>query len=1740
MPTDTHIFIKKVTDENPSIDAELLSAILSSKFMSPEFSGVKNIVEMLSNAHKLALKIQWPISEQTALLERYNVLLDVKNTSVYKNDYSIELIDPFLNRISEFPFAALFSQQFHRKVTTEQKDILLLLVIMFFQILLNSNSNNKYEEKTLVVIADSLRKLISEVDENHLYFTYNLNFKSFKYQRLQAVLERLTQDDELKLHNDFSSIWADVSRLFIDVENEEQDNVNRNLVYGSRLTTCELMQLSLRSNVLAEHESRELVSFIQQRLIEEESSKPAIVSMVVALTSKPFGDILNIKLFSKKPLNPANDYIDMNSGTWVRESIKMPDSYSQSENEKMCLSQHTKWLHLSLPEYLIDVITLIFNSQGVSEGTTIGELCGFTQPAEKVLSGFLKPFWKNNLLIHRRITPALLRGLMFNQLIYKHDAEYAALLLANTEYINPTTLYYLSAKAIKLAGDYHAALAELGIETEPSKLNTNAMVGSELVLNANYINTVITKKNAELSHLLEIDSAKLSFDELIARHNLFSNYLTTMLLASTGHRERTEFGFSPYVWDEEAGYLLLSDKVNFTDSAVRMLPLSNIVIEQLSAYKNFCKDTAKRIAKFNCELANKIVSTTESPTSKFPTISYLIPNDVRPINSTDTLSYLAPDINVPINCFRHFLCQHLSDSVEFNSSSLLMGHINNGEHLLSDFSCASIADLKLVTTPIDNLLVKLGFKVVVCKPPRGPKYAVEKSEIGEGYRADYLFRSESKELKVLNKWGKEIFGSHTADLLNIETREKTRNIIVNKAEEDESSGIGKKRRLYWLNKQIFNTLEKGELRFTTEMTNLHVEVNLLLKMQQSRKVKSSINDLLFHECVSKSLSLNNEEHSSEFQLVKVFLSLIVNAKANISANTNTMKVIQASPVFENGIAWFDFDKGNRVIIDSISLMLILKSSSYKNAVFSKNTFDKLISEKYLAELSKGYLFNFIDINAHSVFASLDKLAKYIRESRDENQNALAFSYQNNYFKTTSLSQVTLTRWLSAEPVNASSKQKPVSQENINSLNYISSINSKNKCFNKSQKFLKTIQRALDKQNKDKKKVLTSELLIREWGEFIGCKNVTSVGRLIEKSDTLNDVAILLIMWAIDISKKKNKSGRLAAVRTPKTHLSNVAQPLLSQFEHDNILDLTSDELANIYKNAINVRAVKSKGARASEFRRFHHFLEMNFDLQPLDWHEIEPTISFEEEVNANIISMTEYSNMMSVLNKDEQFSVDDKNINQIILMLCYRLGLRVGEAVFLKLQDIDTENWIVHVRSYYHHRLKSSAANRRIPVSLLLSNDEKALLIRQINRVKSHHLELNSLWLFSDKVNAQCRVDLKKNLGRVRETIRLVSGDDTLCLHHCRHSFANYLLLCMNHSYYPVAITNELRLWTRTSDLAELSVKLRQSLLSKKSDKRQILHALAKVMGHSSPKTTLCHYIHVLDIIHASENEKCIFNIDAKHENHPAFIKKRKHPCFALLNLKQANCNKILSRNDESLGYQSLIAHAQKSWIDYQRTAVSRAKRKFTLSDITLNKQQQRLSELYDIEHIIRASERGLSNVRIAHLYQLDFQFVTCVVKNAIHLKKELSYSGIDIAPDKKELTFETNNRKLLTSSKYIRMPSFQVLLQKVAEVLKDRSQAKDLSNIWQQSYEKNRGLIIAHDDYKKFTPLVSSLGYKITNIDENARVKRKCGYKTGILVKFYLRTDTSIGRSNGDNKIHHGLFLLSMYLLTKTDDIII
>ncbi len=512
--------------------------------MSPEFSGVKNIVDILFHAHQVALKINWPEPERLSLLRYYDVLLDVVGTSTYKNDFNLNLKNPLIGRGKYFPFATLFAQPFNRKVTPQQKEVMLLLVLMFYQILRNANFDKSKENQPLIDTANSLRSLISSVNEKHESFHFTIKASFFDYNKLKDNLSKVIQvagDHKLEL---LSNLWSAYTQTLneevesdtfpylqkdtggfpvTEKESEDASEKSDSLLYGSRLTINELLHLPWRANVLADHEIRALITFLYQSLKDEKLRKQAIFALLVMLTSKPFKIILKteVSVNGNSNLDLSGDYIDLKEKCWVRKSIKMPSSYSQNYDHKKCLSDHTQWLRLAFPDNLISAISIETKKLGIANKITISDICCFEKSISWLLSGFLKALWQSDPNIHRRITPASLRAATFEKLSLKYDSTIAALILGNTEYTNPAVLYYVSADTKQLENHYQSTLSEMGINTNNFSLNSNTLTGSELVFEPGYIRSCVKKKVEILSEMLAIDGASLSFDEIINRHNFF-------------------------------------------------------------------------------------------------------------------------------------------------------------------------------------------------------------------------------------------------------------------------------------------------------------------------------------------------------------------------------------------------------------------------------------------------------------------------------------------------------------------------------------------------------------------------------------------------------------------------------------------------------------------------------------------------------------------------------------------------------------------------------------------------------------------------------------------------------------------------------------------------------------------------------------------------------------------------------------------------------------------------------------------------------------------------------------------------------------------------------------------------------------------------------------------------------------------------------------------------------------------
>lgn len=1754
-----HKLFYEILVEDQHIQRSVLGEIFKTVDLTADFTGATKIIERVFQVYSIACKIH---DLPYRLKNEYeNICIQLKraiDTDCFQN--SAPSINTHKNeillRIGDYPLSALLAAPISQtsKNQTSKKYLLDLLTFILIEI------KRKQPSKDNKII-ENAATLLRKYAEGGTFLKGGVKEGSLRFTQIGILIERIREKSWIPFERQFANTWSKVYELLNEKKHAEKDDktpfvllnktkirpyivftnddnidaedaftemvevtsVNEEVsfqtkkasyLYGNQLSTPEKMHLPYRTNSLSNKEAALLVEFLNEQLTRGEEISASILVSLVILTSRNIGYCQNLKIYtSGDTTKPDEDFIDLTRGVWVRKSIQMPMCYTPSREDNDFLKSYQS--HVSLPLTAVIISALITLCEDRKhEGSPLENILKLNGSADENVTTILNKF-ASNQFIYRKITAAACRVLLFDKLNDKFDGAYASLVLANTEYDTTTSLYYISASVDRIANDYVEVAEELGFEYKDASAKTSQDInfsGSQMPLSIEKLALLFKKRRQELLTL--IDTENLSIEDTISRFNAFSCYTALLFMAATAHRPRIEFGFTKYTIDEKAGYILLSDKAHHHESACRIIPLCESMKIQLQAYRNFAKVTAKLLKQKEPNLAKNIASIYNEYDYNQPFLCLIDNNKhIKAIGKSIVEVYLAPEFNLPLNFFRHLWSFKIRENGEFKHLKSLMGHIASTEHLLSNYSCASISDITSMAAPIDTLLTDINLQPIDIKPVKGPCVQVPINQEVKAYIPNQLQKTRDISVKEKLLWVRTLINGELKNLKNDDTFEAARDKLVTQALSACNTSIKKHERIYLLNRYL-DKIHKNKtwVGLQNNFSDLHMSNDVIHIMRQSNSLYQSIRDWIKKQAAN--------EQTANTHLVKIWFSLIINSKLNVPFTKENLLKITRKPFLEKSICFFelqDFNGRNtRVIVNTCTLLLIKKYSDYRNASQNITTLKRLFKScigQILSTSSTRKESNFVKLK------TIDDVAKFICRSRNDVNCSLSHTYQNNKIQTTNLPPQKLARWLSYIPLRISSSAEFTESDGLIG-DYEAEYNKKAN-YKKSLGLIKEISANLtahgishDPRAKIKKRIIST------WANFIGNRKEENVNALIQQSTDIEDVVIAAIVWLIEVSIRPGRQKRkLTALSTVQSYLSIVAKPLLEHAHSTSFFSLDAHEYEEIYIQTLDSRTKKSRIHRAGVFRNFHNFLQQRFDVNSVDWFEIEPNINNKNlSSDANIISIREYQAALTLLANDKELDEYNRNINQIILILCYRGGLRTGEACFLHTDDIDIYDWIIHVRSCYLHRLKTRTSNRRVPVSLLLSNDEKALIKAHIETVKQYYPDNESAWLFSDKTNLHSAKSLQVNLDRTREALRLVSGDNTLKLKHARHSFANYLMLAMNNSFYSSSINQEIKAWARTTDLDLLSNKLKNMLIGNTFENEKVMHAIALIMGHISPETTLKNYIHTLDIFSAAENEKCIYQTV---------------PIVELTNLtdiSRTSVYKIVDRKycKEGLkGYQSITDRIISNFTEVQGIQVEAVANATGLRSLKVKLPTQVIREFNDIERIIRLKEDSLTTVDIAKKLHVDFTFAKNVVDSARSIMLENGYRGVKLEHNSECLLFQINSRNHQTYCKFIRQDAFQALVSKLAKQTKNIVQLEDISHFWLKNYTK-QGLLIDKTRADDFLQFIEKLDYK-TNLIHEYWVRTDYGKRRGALVKYFPAN--SPNRKKTDNRIQHLLFLLTLWI---------
>ncbi|MFM2598254.1 hypothetical protein [Vibrio fortis] len=329
---------------------------------------------------------------------------------------------------------------------------------------------------------------------------------------------------------------------------------------------------------------------------------------------------------------------------------------------------------------------------------------------------------------------------------------------------------------------------------------------------------------------------------------------------------------------------------------------------------------------------------------------------------------------------------------------------------------------------------------------------------------------------------------------------------------------------------------------------------------------------------------------------------------------------------------------------------------------------------------------------------------------------------------------------------------------------------------------------------------------------------------------------LMLSWLYHLLKNGGKFKSKLRLKTIKDYVTSVSLPFISEFYGCDPEKMNEIDWAEKFNIVIESIASPQRKAFVAYFAEFliDSSLVPNLCLSDID------VPASEHNVDANIISHVEADNIIAALEESEHPKAE---LAQMFFFLGFYLGLRRNEIKGLQFKDFHHEQnalHTLHVRPNKYRLLKSTDGSRNLPLDILLPTEHLEKLLSFVDASKLKHQSFDSLLFhhYADK-------DINDAFKLLTDVMKGVTGDETLRFHHCRHSFANWLLCLL----YNLKQTQPWPFLNHNYFSSERTEQLRRRLEIRQNTRKQFW-AVAQLLGHASPGATTSSYFHLADIFH--------------------------------------------------------------------------------------------------------------------------------------------------------------------------------------------------------------------------------------------------------------------------------------------------
>ena len=958
-------------------------------------------------------------------------------------------------------------------------------------------------------------------------------------------------------------------------------------------------------------------------------------------------------------------------------------------------------------------------------------------------------------------------------------------------------------------------------------------------------------------------------NNLIAFHNAYSSYLTVALLAATGVRPVNDPFESLNHFDFDEQFVYVSDKASSELRHGRIIPLSSDLCHIIkNDYLNHLALLSRQIYNINPGLAESISAiNSERSRATLPFFFLLSENGMswKSISEKEIISIGLFDWPLPLNHFRHRISRRLRrENVDPEVIDSILGHAETGSATHGDFSFRVWKDdMHLARLSMESAYKSLGF-TRLHNWQRDSIGVVTRPTIQSNFMTPTDFGVTLREKQRLKRAKEIVADAH----LLIEQFLKSRTIPdLNESEFDQLSQILlftrhgmphtngylkyqillKRSDREWNNRGRKAKISKRYQAIPEEKTPFtSASPRALAIFQKIQNLHSTIPQakvarIGIHDCAVIAVTqLCIENRISEKSLLADILY----------ARNFRLVILNNTPYLEYAE---NLDSGDghvptkRYLLSDYAAQLLdrIKSKRHSKSQHIPDVLAKMAG--ILVE--SGRLMP--DINTQSFVKALAELVDQVSVIT---MPGILAGYLAGRVRSFSLLWNDWARLELGYPIliDATSNKEAISS----AFSSVDSRISASAATPEAREIgLPSLQKNACALLGDIRTLIDKSILTSSTPHTSRTELARKIQKSIEAYDGRVSTAIqLLVRWTnSNIFRKKN--GKLIELTSIIRYLTALTHIFKEVAYSADILSMDDEDITFFYCTLLQSSKAKDTKYVVDRLIDFHRWAKREYAVEDPDWLELPEAFST-SHVSPGLITEHEYQRALLLLLNSKSQDRRSQLAAPLLLMLCYRFGLRGGEALGMLRSDIDISDQltIVYIQNNRFRKLKTQTSRRQVPLIFNLSAIEHDILNMWLTETESIYGDNLSAGLFADSHTDTGLMNVDHIKRRAIAALKIATTNVEINLHHARHSAANYVAL---------AVTQiRLSFWEKASPVLQVSdaSNVEAMLLGRTGPTRRKAWAVSRFLGHVRRETTFGNYLHFLgemSDLYTSQNKDC-------------------------------------------------------------------------------------------------------------------------------------------------------------------------------------------------------------------------------------------------------------------------------------------